>query len=100
MLRLAESKEKTVKAIKSLDDLEGIGDADIARMGDSIRARLDKASAYSEMYADRLDNQMDDALGKAELDLQLEERKRRLGLADAPSYGLAEGEDEAEAESG
>ena len=100
LLRLAESKEKTVKAIKSLDDLEGIGDADIARMGDSIRTRLDKASAYSEMYADRLDNQMDDALGKAELDLQLEERKRRLGLADAPSYGLDEDEDEAEAESG
>lgn len=100
LLRLAESKEKTVKAIKSLDDLEGIGDADIARMGDSIRARLDKASAYSEMYADRLDNQMDDALGKAELDLQLEERKRRLGLADAPSYGSAAAEDEAEAESG
>ncbi|NKQ36663.1 MAG: hypothetical protein HF973_13750 [Chloroflexi bacterium] len=100
LLRLAESKEKTVKAIKSLDDLQGIGDADIARMGDSIRARLDKASAYSELYADRLDNQMDDALGKAELDLQLEERKRRLGLADAPSYGLDEDEDEAEAESG
>ncbi len=100
LLRLAESKEKTVEAIKSLDDLQGIGDADIARMGDSIRARLDKASAYSEMYADRLDNQMDDALGKAELDLQLEERKRRLGLADAPSYGLDEDEDEAEAESG
>ncbi|HID54004.1 MAG TPA: hypothetical protein EYP41_18450 [Anaerolineae bacterium] len=98
LLRLAESKEKTVKAIKSLDDLQGIGDADIARMGDSIRARLDKASAYSEMYADRLDNQMDDVLGKAELDLQLEERKRRLGLADAPSYGLDEAEDEAEAE--
>jgi phage shock protein A len=100
LLRLAESKERTVKAIKSLDDLQGIGDADIARMGDAIRARLDKASAYSEMYADRLDNQMDDALGKAELDLQLEERKRRLGLADAPSYGLDKDEDEAEAESG
>lgn len=93
LLRLAESKEKTVKAIKSLDDLEGIGDADIARMGESIRSRLDKASAYSEMYADRLDNQMDDALGKAELDLQLEERKRRLGLAETPSYET-EGDEE------
>jgi len=99
LLRLAESKERTVKAIKSLDDLEGIGDADIARLGDSIRARLDKASAYSEMYADRLDNQMDDVLGRAELDLQLEERKRRLGLADAPAYGLDEDEGEAKAES-
>ncbi len=83
LLELAKSKEKTVKAIKSLDDLTGIGDADMARLGDSIRARLDKATAYSEMYADRLDNQMDDAIGRAEIDLQLEERKRRLGLSES-----------------
>lgn len=95
LMRLAKSKETTVKAIKSLDDLMGVGDADIARLGESIRSRLDKASAHSEMYADRLDNQMDAALGSAELDLQLEERKRRLGLAEAPS--LAE-EDSEEAE--
>ena len=97
LLRLAKSKEKTVKAIKSLDDLDGIGDADIARLGDSIRSRLDKASAHSEMYADRLDTQMDDALGKAELDIQLEERKRRLGLGAVPSYKSDEDEDAAEA---
>ncbi len=82
LLELAKSKEATVKAIKSLDDLVGIGDSDIARIGDSIRGRLDKASAYSEMYASSLDSQMDDSLGRAEVDLQLEERKRRLGLAD------------------
>ena len=81
LLQLAKSKEKTVKAIKSLDDLTGAGDADIARLGESIRGRLDKASAHAEMYASQLDNQMDEALGSAELDLQLEERKRRLGLA-------------------
>lgn len=96
LMRLAKSKETTVKAIKSLDDLMGVGDADIARLGESIRSRLDKASAHSEMYADRLDNQMDTALGSAELDLQLEERKRRLGLAEAPSYAGEESE-EAEA---
>jgi hypothetical protein len=37
------------------------------------------------MYADRLDNQMDESLGKAEIDIQLEERKRRLGLAETGS---------------
>lgn len=95
LMRLAKSKETTVKAIKSLDDLMGVGDADIARLGESIRSRLDKASAHSEMYAERLDNQMDAALGSAELDLQLEERKRRLGLAEVPS--IAE-EDSEEAE--
>ncbi len=81
LLRLAKSKEVTVKAIKSLDDLTGVGDGDIARLRDSIHGRLDKASAHSEMYASSLDNQMDDMLGKAELDVQLEERKRRLGLS-------------------
>ena len=96
LMRLAKSKETTVKAIKSLDDLMGVGDADIARLGESIRSRLDKANAHSEMYADRLDNQMDAALGSAELDLQLEERKRRLGLAEAPSMTMDDSE-EAEA---
>ncbi|MFZ1398516.1 MAG: PspA/IM30 family protein [Candidatus Promineifilaceae bacterium] len=96
LMRLAKSKETTVKAIKSLDDLMGVGDTDIARLGESIRSRLDKASAHSEMYADRLDNQMDAALGSAELDLQLEERKRRLGLAEAPSLTMDDSE-EAEA---
>lgn len=93
LMQLAKSKEATVKAIKSLDDLTGIGDADIARLGQSIRSRLDKASAHSEMYASRLDTQMDSALGKVELDLQLEERKRRLGLGEAPAI-----EEESEAE--
>jgi phage shock protein A len=83
LMALAKSKEATVKAIKSLDDLVGVGDSDIARLGESIRGRLDKASASSEMYAHRLDNQMDEALGKAEIDIQLEERKRRLGLAES-----------------
>jgi len=95
LMRLAKSKEKTVKAIKSLDDLTGAGDADIARLGESIRSRLDKASAQSEMYADRLDSQMDDVLGKSELDMQLEERKRRLGLSEAATPSFDESEDEA-----
>lgn len=82
LMELAKSKEATVKAIKSLDDLAGVGDSDIARMSESIRGRLDKATAASEMYAGSLDTQMDDALGSAEIDLQLEERKRRLGLAE------------------
>jgi phage shock protein A len=90
LLRLAKSKEITVKAIKSIDDLTGVGDGDIARLSESIRSRLDKASAQSEMYANSLDNQMDEVLGKSEIDLQLEERKRRLGLADAPTPSYEE----------
>jgi phage shock protein A len=97
LLALAKSKEVTVKTIKSLEDLEGVSDSDIGRLRDSIRSRLDRADAYSELYADRLDNQMDDALGRAEVDLQLEERKRRLGLSEPSPVVEDEAEEEAEA---
>ncbi len=98
LLALAKSKEVTVKTIKSLEDLEGVSDSDIGRLRDSIRSRLDRADAYSELYADRLDNQMDDALGRAEVDLQLEERKRRLGLSEPSPVVEDEAEEEAEAD--
>jgi len=94
LLRLAKSKETTVKAIKSLQDLEGVGDGDIARLRESIQTRLDTASAHSEMYASSLDNQMDDILGKTEIELQLEERKRRLGLAEPAAPKLDADEEE------
>lgn len=82
LMELAKSKEVAVKAIKSLDDLAGVGDADIARIGESIRARLDRAAARGEMYAGRLEAEMDEVLEKGEIDIQLEERMRRLGLRD------------------
>jgi phage shock protein A len=80
LLDLAKSKELTIKTMKSIDDIVGSGDADIARIGESIRSRLDKASAKSEMMATRLDDQIDEVLGKTELDNQLAERKKRLGM--------------------
>lgn len=80
LLELAKAKEITAKTIKSLDDLSGAGDADVARIADSIRSRLDRASAESEMRAVSLDKQMDDVLGRSELDGQLAARKARLGL--------------------
>ena len=51
-----------------------MGDADVARIGDSIRTRLDKASAETEIRAQTLDKQMDDILNKGELDAQLAAR--------------------------
>jgi phage shock protein A len=80
LLELAKAKEVTTRAIKSLDDLVGAGDTDVARMAESIRTRLDKASARSEMLASRLDAQMDEVLERDLLDAQLSERKARLGL--------------------
>jgi phage shock protein A len=66
--------------MKSLDALEGVGDTDISRVADSIRARLDRADAEVEMRTGRLSSQMDQVLGKDRLDSQLAERRRRLGL--------------------
>jgi phage shock protein A len=81
LLDLARSKELTAKTIKSLDALAGSGDADIARVADGIRERLDKASARSEMLASSLDAQMGEVLEKGTLEAQLAERKARLGLS-------------------
>ncbi|MGQ9552896.1 MAG: PspA/IM30 family protein [Anaerolineae bacterium] len=80
LLDLAKSKELTVKAVGSLDDLVGVGDADVARIAESIRSRLDKAQARGEMVASRLDAQMDEILERREIDSQLAERRKRLGM--------------------
>ncbi len=80
LLELAKSKETTVRVIKGLKDLTGSGDADISRIANSIRSRLDKASTASEMHSASLDEQMDQVLERSELDSQLAERKRKLGL--------------------
>jgi phage shock protein A len=80
LLDLARSKELTAKTIKSLDDLTGSGDDDISRVAEGIRARLDKASARSELVASSLDSQMDEVLESSTLEAQLAERKARLGL--------------------
>ena len=83
LLELAKSKEIAAKTIRSLDDVQGIGDSDIARVGEQIRARLDRADAEMETHATSLEAQMDDVLGKAGLEDQLAERKRRLGLGES-----------------
>jgi phage shock protein A len=81
LLDLAKAKERTVGAIRSLKDLEGVGDADMARITEGIRSRLDQAEARADIETSRLESQVDEALGKVELDNQLAERKKRLGLS-------------------
>lgn len=80
LLDLAKSKEITYKTMQSLEDLMGTGDADIARIAESIRTRLDKAAAQSELMASRLEAQVDEVLERDLIDTQLAERKKRLGL--------------------
>jgi predicted ATPase with chaperone activity len=61
-IELARSKEIVVKTVKSLDDLTGLGDADISRIAQSIYTRLDKATAATEIRAASLDEQIDQVL--------------------------------------
>ena len=70
------------KTMRSLDDLAGSRDEDVVRVAEGIRQRLDKASAESEMLASSLDAQLDVLWTAREIDQQLMERKRRLGLAE------------------
>jgi phage shock protein A len=98
LLELAKAKEVTTKTLRSLDDLAGVGDADIARIADGIRSRLDKASAQAEIRASRLDDQMDQLLEVDEIQMQLEARKRRLGIGRASDVPPEEDEESAELE--
>jgi phage shock protein A len=80
LLELAKSKETTVRTMKGLDDLMGVGDSDIQRIAQSIRSRLDKATVASEMRAASLDEEMDRVLDRSSINNQLVERRRKLGL--------------------
>ena len=83
LLELAKSKEIVVKTIKSLDDLTGSGDTDISRIAQSIYARLDKATAATEIRAASLDEQIDHVLGRELINQQLAERKKKLAEKNA-----------------
>src|SRR5215468_7022244 len=45
LMELAAAKEQTIKSVKSLNDLQGVGDADIRNLGNAIRERLDRSDA-------------------------------------------------------
>jgi phage shock protein A len=82
LMELAKSKEVAIKAMRSLDDLMGSGDADVGRIAQGIYARLDKATTATEMRAASLDEQIDKVLDRGEIDVQLAERRKKLGLSE------------------
>jgi phage shock protein A len=80
LLDLAKSREKLSKTIRSLDDLTGEGDADVSRVAEGIRQRLDEAEAHNEILLGSLDRQLEDTLSSVEIESQLEARRQRLGI--------------------
>lgn len=81
LMKLAEAKRATTRTIKSLNDIQGVGDADIRRIGDMIRERLDREDAEMEVASMRLQDIVEETVEQSLVDQQLEERRRRLGLA-------------------
>lgn len=90
LLELAKTKEVAAKSMKSLDSLEGVGDSDISRVADKIRARLDRADAEVEMRTGRLSSQMDEVLQTDRIKGQLAERRRRLAMDEDASEEAAD----------
>lgn len=80
LMELAEAKKVTTKTIKSLDGLAKTGDAEISSMADKIRGRLDREDARLDMATRNLSDEIDEAVRGSEIDIQLEERRRRLGM--------------------
>jgi phage shock protein A len=78
LLELAKSKEIVVKSMKGLDDLMGSGDSDMSRIAQGIYARLDKATAATEIRSNSLEEQINQVLDHDTVNAQLEERKKRL----------------------
>lgn len=82
LVGLARAKDLTANATKSLDDLAGQGDPDVARVVGSIRNRLAVAEARIRELEQKglARGETPEVLKRKELESQLEARKSRLGL--------------------
>jgi phage shock protein A len=82
LVSLARAKQHTADAMQSLDDLQGSGDPDVARVVNSIRSRLAEAEAQIAELEKRglSQGETPEVLKRKELEAQLEARKARLGL--------------------
>lgn len=78
LIELAEAKKVTTKTIKSLDGLSSFNDNEINGIAQRIRGNLDKEDARLEMATRNVADEIDDAVRGSEVEMQLEERRRRL----------------------
>jgi phage shock protein A len=78
LIELAEAKKVTTKTIKSLDGLASFNDNEINGIAQRIRGNLDKEDARLEMATRNVADEIDEAVRGSEVEMQLEERRRRL----------------------
>lgn len=82
LMELTAAKQLTTQTVRSLNDLAGVGDEDIRNLTEDILAQLDRAEAESEIASSRLQNQVDDVIGNSQIEMQLDERRKRLGISE------------------
>ncbi len=78
LLELMESKKQMTKTIKKIDKIADVDDAEISSLAEQIRQRIDTEDARQEIASMRLAEDIDNAVGTNEVEMQLEERRRRL----------------------
>jgi phage shock protein A len=78
LLQLVKSKNIIAHSIK---DVQAIADDKTAPIVDHVKSQLDTADARLEVASSRLSDQIDQEVGDATLNAQLEARRQRLGLS-------------------
>ncbi len=78
LLELVKSKQVIARSIR---DVQMIADDRSARIVEDVRTQLDTADARLEVVTSRLSDQIDQEIGDADLNAQLEARRQRLGLS-------------------
>jgi len=78
LLELMESKKQMTKTIKKIDKIASVDDAEISSLAEQIRQRIDTEDARQEIASMRLAEEIDQNVGVNEVEMQLEERRRRL----------------------
>ena len=81
LIELTEARKVATRTIRSLDQLAHSGDAQITDLAGRIRSNLDREDARLELATSNLGSRIEDAIGNAEVDRQLEERRKRLGVS-------------------
>jgi phage shock protein A len=77
LLELIKSKKIIARSIK---DVRNITDDRTAKIVENVRSQLDQADARLEVATTRLSDEIQEEVGDASLEAQLEERRQKLGL--------------------
>jgi phage shock protein A len=78
LLELIRSKNIIARSLK---DVEKITDSRTKEIVDDVMSKLDVADSRLEVATTRLSDQIDQEVGDASLEAQLEERRQKLGLS-------------------